>query len=63
MVVEPCKRKSEIFVTIEPWKLDGELMYPDDFLFEYFGMEADNWKTYRKNWRNGIKRKPLKLRN
>ena len=60
LVVEPFKRDGVVFVKLEPWKLDGELMYPEDFLYDYFGMEADNWKTYKKNWKNGIKRKKLK---
>ena len=59
LVIEPFKRDGEVFVKLEPWKLDGELMYPDDFLHEYYGMDADNWKTYRKNCKKGIKRKKL----
>ena len=33
-------------------------MTPDKFLRDYYGIEADTWKTWRKNWyTNKIMRK------
>lgn len=59
LVVEPFKKKSEVFVKIHPWKLKGKIMTPDAFLFKYFGIYADTWKIYRKNWNSGIRRKKI----
>ena len=53
------KKKSEVFVKIHPWKLKGKIMTPDAFLFKYFGIYADTWKIYRKNWNSGIRRKKI----
>ena len=59
IVVEPFKKNHMAYVKLEPWKLDGEIITPDEFLFRFFGIYADNWKTYRKNWNDGIKRKKM----
>ena len=59
VVVEPFKKNHKVYVKLEPWKLKGKIMTPDAFLFKYFGIYADTWKIYRKNWNSGIKRKKI----
>ncbi len=61
LVVEPFKKNRTCFVKLEPWKLDGEIITPDKFLRDYYGIEADTWKMWRKNWyTNKIMRKAYK---
>jgi len=57
LVVEPFKKDHKVYVKLEPWKLKGKIITPDVFLYKYYGIYADTWKMYRKNWKNGIKRK------
>jgi Holliday junction resolvase len=57
LVVEPFKKNHKVFVKLEPWKLDGEILSPDEFLYREYGIFADSWTKYRSNWNNGIKRK------
>ncbi len=63
LVVEPFKKDRTCYVKLEPWKLDGEIMTPERFMGKYYGIEADTWKLWRKNWysrNNPIKRKAYK---
>lgn len=61
LVIEPFKRNRKCFIKIEPWKLDGKIMSPEKFMADYYGIEADTWKTWRKNWyTKKIKRKAYK---
>ena len=59
LVVEPFKKNRKVYVKLEPWKLDGEILTPDEFLYREYGMFADTLTTYRRNWKNGIKRKKM----
>ena len=59
LVIEPYKKDRTCFVKIRPWSLKGYSMKPEDFLTKFYGIEADSWSLWRKNWfRNNIKRKP-----
>ncbi len=61
IVVEPFKKDRKCWIKVEPWKLDGEIMSPDKFMRDYYGIEADTWKIWHKNWyTNNIKRKAYK---
>ena len=57
-VIEPFKKNRTCYVKLEPWKLDGRIILPEQFLKEFYGMYADSWKRYRANWKRGIKRQP-----
>lgn len=59
LVIEIFKKDRQAFVKIKPWNLKGKIMKPEEFLKLYYGIEADSWSLWRKNWfREGIKRKP-----
>ena len=61
IIIEPFKRNRKCLIKVEPWKLDGEIMTPEKFMVDYYGIEADTWKLWRKNWyTNKIKRKAYK---
>ena len=59
LVVEPFKMNRTCYVKLEPWKLDGKIMTPEQFLKKYYGIFADTWKRQRTNWKHGIKRQPI----
>jgi hypothetical protein len=59
VVVEPFKKNHKVYIKLEPWKLKGKIITPDEFLYKFYGIYADDWKTYRKNWNDGIKRKKI----
>ena len=63
LVVEPFKKDHKVYVKIEPWELEGKSIPPDQFLYEYYGIFADPWNMYRKNWNSGIKRKKMLVKH
>ncbi len=58
ITVEPFKLNRTCLVKIEPWSLKGKHLPPDEFLRKFYGINADSWYEYRRNWKRGIKRQP-----
>ena len=56
--IEPFKLRRTCLIKLEPWLLKGKIMPPDEFLRKFYGLHADSWYEYRRNWRRGIKRQP-----
>ena len=59
IVIEPFKMNRTCYVKMEPWKLKGKIITPEQFLKKYYGIYADTWKRWRTNWHHGIKRQPI----
>ena len=59
IVIEPFKMNRTCYVKLEPWKLKGKIITPEQFLKKYYGMYADTWRRQRTNWNHGIKRQPI----
>ena len=58
LVIEPFKMNRTCYVKLEPWKLKGKIITPEQFLKKYYGIFADTWRRQRTNWKHGIKRQP-----
>ena len=59
ITIEPFKLRRTCLVKLEPWSLKGKIIAPDEFLRKYYGISADSWYEYRRNWKRGIKRQPI----
>jgi len=46
LVVEPFKEDRTCNVKLDPWNLNSKSMKPDEFLYQFYGLEAITWKDF-----------------
>ena len=60
IVIMMYKDGRDCKIKLQPWHLNGKVMEPHVFLKTYYGIEADTWKVWRKNW---FKEKIIRSKN